>query len=753
MFDLKQYPKLMRHFILIVLLFFGATLFAQELDNKDVKVGLVLSGGGAKGLAHIGVLKALEEAGVRIDYIGGTSMGAIIGGLYASGYTAHELDSIFATTQFNILIRDEVPRRSRSMREKEEAEKYALILPFDRFKLELPSGYSKGQNLYNLLSRLTSHVAHISDFDQLPIPFFCVATNAETGEEIILDSGFLPQSLAASGALPSVFNPVIINDTVMIDGGVVNNYPVELVRSKGMDIVIGVDVQDSLKTREELQSALRLLTQVNNFNTISAMVDKRPKTDIYLHPEIDNFTVMSFQEGRNIIKSGEESAESYKEVFKEIAAKQKEKQQIQIERINYDSLYINEVEIIGNEYYTRSYILGKLRFRPPIKLTYDEFGEGINALSVTGNFSSINYRLEGDREKGTKLILNVIENPSRMSFRFAAHYDELFKTAALANITRKRVLTNNDILSLDVIIGDNIRYNFDYYIDKGFYWSVGMSSKYHFFETQVPISFIEMDFSEEISTSLSSLSLRYNDFTNQLYFETIFKRSFVFGVGGEHKYLRFLSESLMENEYENRLIFESTNYLSTYGFLKYDNRDSGFFPRRGVYLHADWHWYLYAYGRNESFEPFSIGKAKIAWAHPITTKTAFNLEFSGGFKLGSRGSTPLDFALGGYGFKEMNNIIPLLGYNPMSLRGNTFLSSSLTLDYNFIRKNHLNISVTAINVGNDLFQTGGWVEGITNYSVAVGYGLETLLGPMEVKFAYVPDEVYRNWHVALGYRF
>ena len=146
MFDLKQYPPLMRHFILIVLLFFGATLFAQELDNKDVKVGLVLSGGGAKGLAHIGVLKALEEAGVRIDYIGGTSMGAIIGGLYASGYTAHELDSIFATTQFNILIRDEVSRKSRSMREKEEAEKYALILPFDRFKLELPSGYSKGQN-------------------------------------------------------------------------------------------------------------------------------------------------------------------------------------------------------------------------------------------------------------------------------------------------------------------------------------------------------------------------------------------------------------------------------------------------------------------------------------------------------------------------------------------------------------------------------------------------------------------------------
>src|SRR5690625_1298226 len=150
-FCLKQYHKLMKHFILIFLFFSGVTLLSQEADRQDVKVGLVLSGGGAKGLAHIGVLKALEEAGVRIDYIGGTSMGAIIGGLYASGYTAHQLDSIFSATEFNILIRDEVPRRARSMREKEEAEKYALILPFDRFKLELPSGYSKGQNLYNLL--------------------------------------------------------------------------------------------------------------------------------------------------------------------------------------------------------------------------------------------------------------------------------------------------------------------------------------------------------------------------------------------------------------------------------------------------------------------------------------------------------------------------------------------------------------------------------------------------------------------------
>ncbi|HET8804431.1 MAG TPA: patatin-like phospholipase family protein, partial [Aequorivita sp.] len=518
----------MKYLFFIAFLIIPTLSFSQEKAEQDIKVGLVLSGGGAKGLAHIGALKVIEESGVRIDYIGGTSMGAIIGALYASGYSAKQLDSIFGQTDFSSLIQDNIPRSAKTFYEKQEAEKYALVLPFDNFKVGFPTGLSKGQNVYNLLSKLTSHVSTITDFSELPIPFFCIATNVENGKEVILDRGNLPRTVTASGALPSLFSPVIIDDKVLIDGGVANNYPVNEVRAKGMDIIIGVDVQDSLKSRSDLKSAFDVLVQINNYRTIRDMIEKREKTDIYIHPNIENFSVVSFDEGKNIVESGVEAAASFRDELSKIASQQKHIEKKKIEFEPRDTIYIKEVKIEGNEKYTRSYVLGKLKLRTPDKVTYKDFSDGINNLSATGNFQDINYRFFEDDNNENTLLLQLRESNSAMMLRFAAHYDDLFRTGALVNITRKRLLTNNDIASLDLIAGDNLRYNFEYYIDKGFYWSVGFNSKYHFFETDVPLSFVRPDFDAQLSLPINSLTIKYSDFTNQLYFETLFRRTFIF---------------------------------------------------------------------------------------------------------------------------------------------------------------------------------------------------------------------------------
>ncbi|MGO3182860.1 MAG: patatin-like phospholipase family protein [Aequorivita sp.] len=743
----------MKKIILIVFLIISTFSFSQE-KQQDLKVGLVLSGGGAKGLAHIGALKVIEESGVRIDYIGGTSMGAIVGALYASGYSANQLDSIFSQTDFSKLIQDEIPRGSKTFYEKEEAEKYALVLPFDKFKIGFPSGLSKGQNVYNLLSRLTTHVSAISDFSKLPIPFFCIATNVENGEEVILDHGYLPQAVSASGALPSLFGPVIINDQVLIDGGVVNNYPINEVKAKGMDIIIGVDVQDGLKNRDKLKSAFAVLMQINNYRTVNDMINKRKETDVYIHPNIKDFSVVSFSEGRNIVASGVKEAELYKNELQKIASKQEPIEKKEIKFDTRDTIYIKDVRIEGNEKYTRSYVLGKLKLRTPDKVTYLDFNEGINNLSATGNFQDINYKFFEDENNENTLLLQLREKNSSMSLRFAAHYDDLFRTAALVNITKKRLLTNNDIASLDLIAGDNLRYNFEYYIDKGFYWSVGFNSKYHFFEADVPLNFIDVDMDGELSLPINKLSIKYSDFTNQLYFQTLFRRSFVFGVGGEHKYLRYLSETIgTDSNNLPRTVFESTNYYSAFGYLKYDTYDNSFFPKSGAYFSGDFHWYLLAEGRNKNFKPFSLAKAKLGYAHEIYGNLSAHLTTEGGFKLGGPETTSLDFALGGYGFKEMNNIIPFLGYEAISIRGNTYLKSSLTLDYEIFKNNHLNISANIANVGNDLFEKGKWIDGVNYTAYSLGYGLETILGPMEIKYAYSPELDKTEWYVALGYRF
>src|SRR6056297_1000664 len=172
--------------VILVVILVSINATAQSTNSKKQKVGLVLSGGGAKGLAHIGALKVIEEAGVEIDYIGGTSMGAIVGALYAAGYSASELDSIFRATDFVNLIQDNLPRNAKTFYEKEDSERYALTLPFDNFKVSVPTAFSGGQNIYNELVRLLYHVKDVEDFSKLPIPFVCIATDIESGEEVVL---------------------------------------------------------------------------------------------------------------------------------------------------------------------------------------------------------------------------------------------------------------------------------------------------------------------------------------------------------------------------------------------------------------------------------------------------------------------------------------------------------------------------------------------------------------------------------------
>src|SRR5690606_4316246 len=248
-----------------------------------------------------------------------------------------------------------------------------------------------------------------------------------------------------------------IGDKLLVDGGVVNNYPIDEVRAKGMDVIIGVDVQDSLKNRNSLKSAFDVLIQINNFRTINDMAKKREKTDIYIHPNIKNFSVVSFGEGRNIVDSGVVATDAFREDLIRLASQQKKRAKETFKFNTMDTIFIKGVEIEGNENYTRSYVLGKLKLRTPDKVTYKEFNESINNLSATGNFQDINYEFIADENNENILRLKLRESKSSLLLRLSVHYDDLFRTAALVNVTKKRLFTNNDIASLDLIAGDNLR--------------------------------------------------------------------------------------------------------------------------------------------------------------------------------------------------------------------------------------------------------------------------------------------------------
>jgi len=743
----------MKKIIFILFLLVTGIIFSQDKSNEDIKVGLVLSGGGAKGMAHIGALKIIEEAGIRIDYIGGTSMGAIVGGLYASGYSAKQLDSIFTSIDFNKLIQDEIPRRAKTFYEKEESEKYAITLPFDKFKVSFPSGISKGQNLYNMLSKLTPHVYDVEDFNKLPIPFLCIATNIESGKETILNKGYLPKAISASGALPTLFSPVKINDSLYIDGGITNNYPIDEVRAMGADVIIGIDVQDTLQTRKKLKSVLNVMSQINNYRTIEDMVKKSKQTDIYIHPNIKKYTVISFEEGKEIIEAGSIETSHYKEALVALAKRQKPTPKKQFDFVANDMLYVTNVEIKGNKNYSRAYVLGKLKLTTPANITYEVFSEGVNNLSATGNFQEINYRLYKNAEKGFTIKFNLIESESKTQLRLGAHYDGLFKTALLVNITTKRLITNNDIASFDFIIGDKIRYNFDYFIDKGYYWSIGLKSFYTNFDENVPLDFVFPGEIPPTNSAINQISFDYGHLTNQVYLQTFFKRKFLLGIGAEHKWVQYISKTIGIDENNNpRTVFDDTNYFSAFGYVSFDTFDNKFFPSKGFYFRGDFNLYLFANGSNTDFKEFSIGKAKIGYAYTFVKKLSAAIYAEGGVKIGGNNTTSLDFFVGGYGYKETNNLVSFYGYENLSLRGDTYLKASVELDYRIFKKSHVNFSANIANVENDLFINNGWIDGIDYSGYAIGCAWETFLGPVEAKYAFSPDRE-SEWYVTIGYRF
>lgn len=734
--------------ILIILFFLSAFAFGQHLEieeNKDLKVGLVLSGGGAKGLAHIGALKVIEESGVRIDYIAGTSMGAIVGALYASGYSADQLEALFKEIDFNKLISDETPREIKSFLEKEDEERRAFTLPFSRFKLTFPTSLSPGQNNYNIFVELLDNVKDVDDFSKLPIPFFCIATDVETGKEVVLENGYLPQAIAASGALPSLFEPVLLDGKLLLDGGIVNNYPVYRLKEKGVDIVIGVDVQDGLKDRKALASIPDVLLQISNFQTQKQMKTKADATDIYIKPNIKDFSIVSFDEGKAIFKSGLDAATKHLTDLKKVASYQEKKDKKPAVFDPEKRIQIDNLEIEGNENYSRAYVLGKLKLQLPVNTTYKELGKSINALAATNNFNVIHYKIE----KNNVLKLFINEKESQLFLKAGLHYDGLYKSAALLNLTKKQFLTNNDIVSFDLILGDEVRYDFNYYIDKGYYWSLGLKSRFNSFDKNVNLDVIS-DQALPI-VGLNKIDLDVSDLTNQFYIQTMFRKDLVFAIGAEHKLLNIKTETVQENNKDFE--FESTNYFSTYGNLRFDNLDDKYYPTKGFYFNGDLHWFLHSSAEGEDFISFSVAKAKLGFAQAITKKVAFSVFSEGGIRIGNNTNNALDFVLGGYGNDFINNYKSFFGYDFLSIAGDSYVKSTLNLDYEIFKKQHLLLSANYANIDDGLFKDQDWLTWPEYSGYAIGYGIETLLGPLEVRYSWSPEGDSDRWFFSLGYWF
>ncbi len=739
---------------LIILIFFISNIGFTQHDlkpNDDVKVGLVLSGGGAKGYAHVGVIKVLEKAGVRVDYIAGTSMGSIIGALYASGYNAYELDSILNVHDFSALIQDKLPRKVSSFYQKENMGKYALKLPIKKGKIGLPSGISKGQNIFNLYSQLTEHVHGIDDFSKLPIPFFCIATDLETGEEVVLDHGFLPEAIRASGSFPGLLSPVNIDGKILVDGGLVNNYPIERLKAKGVDYIIGVDVQGKLQKGKELNSVPEILKQIAGFQMYNDLEEKIKLTDVYLRPDISNYNDFTFDKVTEIVKSGEDIANEHFAELLKIASKQtksKHHNTIRTFGRRNKEIIIKGIEINGNKNYTDNYCIDKLKIIEGESISQKKFEEGINALAATGNFKNIQYRFI-PVQGGTKIELKLIEEEASTFLQLGAHYDDLYKTGILVNLTKKHTLFKNDFLSADFIVGDNLRYNIDYFLDNGFNWSFGLNTRYNSFNDD--ISIVTLPGSGEEDDIRFKVPVDYNDFTTQLYIQTTIKNKLALRIGIEDKFLKIFTDEIINDE-TVRKFFDNSNYLNAFAKIAFDSYDTKYYPKKGFYFDTNYIVYLLSANSEDNFNSFSQLYGELGYVYTFFDKFSMHFISGAGITIGSNGNGVHDYHLGGNNENFINTFVPFYGYNVAELNATSFLKSALTIRYEVFNKNFISFTGNFSRVEEDLWNSGSIFDD-TKSGYAVGYGLNTLIGPIEVKYSWTPDNKQDFWVFNLGFWF
>lgn len=728
---------------LFLLLVLGTTLlFAQQ---KQPKVGLVLSGGGAKGFAHVAVLKEIEAAGIHLDYIAGTSMGAIIGGIYAAGYSAVEIEKIVTDTDFMYLLRDQLPRSTAPFFEKEYGETTNVSLPVIEGGIGFPKALSKGQSVLNLLYELLGDKDYIRDFSKLPTPFFCIATDVETGKGILMESGSLPLALRSSGSFPTLLNPVVLDDKLLVDGGIANNFPVTIMKEKGIDIVIGVDVEGRLYDKDKLTSAIAVLNQITSYKMYEKSSEEKAKLDVYIKPDVGRFGVVDFDKKDEIIEEGEKEVAKFKEVFKEIAAKQLHKKMRVVPKINFDDRLVSEINIKGSENYTRAYVLGKLNLKVGDSISRQNISKKIQLLSATKNYDRIDYQLVKQKDDSYAVFFDLKETKDVAAISLGVHYDLLYKSGLLVNYTQKHMLLENDLFSLDVVLGDNIRYNLNYFVDNGFFLSYGFRSRYNHFRDNTKFNSVVSQY-----PSLSTINLKYTDITNQFFVQTTFDRKFALGLGIEHKYLKASTSTITVNNEETMI--DNSHYVNLFGYLKLDTYDKRYFATKGYFADLNFKWYAASTDYNENFKSFGQAKGTLGFATTFIDKLTLHVTTEAGFTLNSPTSDIFDFHLGGYNQNYINTFVSLYGYDFAELSDDSFIKADLTLRYNFYKRHFAIFSANYARLDSNVFKDIDLFKDIYS-GYAAGYSLDTFIGPIELKYSWSPDTKQSYWLFNLGFWF
>jgi NTE family protein len=413
--------------LLFVLCCLFGSGFALADENRP-KIGLVLAGGGAKGVAHVGVIKVLEEANIKADLVVGTSMGSIVGGFYAMGYGAEQLERITRDIDWDGILIDETPRTELTIRRRSDDFDFltGARLRFKDGRARLPRGAIAGQKLMLELERLTRDADGIKDFDRLPIPYRAVAADIETGEEVVIGSGNLVTAMRASMAVPGVFPPVVLDNRVLVDGGIVNNVPISVARNMGADIVIVSDFKAQPIDRDRLRSAAGIFGQM-----INVMVDRGTRQqmalltdrDLVITTDLGDISTASFDRTVETVPLGEAAA---REHLDQIAALSSRPLDVEPRDINYEGQAITAIRFEHDTVLDDAVFASRMRTKPGDPVDFAKLDDDMGRIYGLDLFETVTYRLE-ERDEGTEVVVQAASDPAGKNYlRFGLRLDNNF---------------------------------------------------------------------------------------------------------------------------------------------------------------------------------------------------------------------------------------------------------------------------------------------------------------------------------------
>ncbi len=710
-----------RLFIFILLCLTFQCLSAQNIERP--KIAVVLSGGGAKGFSHIGVLEVLEKEGIPVDIIVGTSMGSIIGGLYSIGYSTQQLTQMCLTENWSHLLSDYVSRKQLDQYAQQEKQRYLLSIPVDK-KSGIPTGIIEGQNIINLFCGLSANVPYNADFKNFPIQFACIGTDLRTGKEIVVNSGFLPTAIFGSMAIPGVFAPIQYKDYLFVDGGVMNNFPTDVAKQMGADIIIGVNLNtDSHKTNDILS-----LKDITNQLTTMLISHKdsanKQLCNILIEPNMNGYNASSFSNAAadTLIHRGRESALAVIDQLRDLKTKYNLQPRIVSDSLIKENTWnITNITFSGNYSLPENLLLDVVNLETPGKYNYSDIKKSIHSLYGMGVFNRVYFNIT-DNQDGKTLNITIDEGKTN-NINVGMRLNTRSAVSIVLNGTRKDYSKTIGLLSLTADISTNPRINFLAEINK---------------KKMPKIAFMLEGSYSDLTVHLTKdytypASIYYNAIKIYTY-QRILRYS-ILGLGIRQEY--FVGKLYDAIGDQNSILSTRDKFISNYYvYYNFDNLNDFYYPTEGSQIYSE---ALLAHDLNyESINPIVLFKAKnvaklssrAALLTTINARSVLRKEtpsFLGNFLAAQEYETSYYHWLPFYGLPSI-----------WATSRNAFIGS-LGLRYNIYKRHYITLAGNYL-LHNDEIDQFDKYKGI--WGVGFTYSYKTAIGPIEFTLGY--SDAYRK---------